>query len=983
MFGGSEWNLRDAATSTWSSPVKSQKLSNLHKKKTDVAKRRPPKIHSQDSIIQNAAAHDEEKRLTTICQKPANERTDEEVRFTHMFMRQLSPFFSLWPDNLQRELARVLVTEGRVRNESVISRGVPLGKVFFLINGKLRVSVPVPVAARPADQTTSSTGQVSISGAAVQQQQEELRVLAHLKRGDACGEAALLGQTVAHADVIVDSSGAVMLSLSYTEFLRAFKEILGLRQQDRLTYLRMHPLLVDVPLQDLDAASDLLHLAFYTPGTCMYPRKKGDGRVFFLAEGECSVRRAGARADSAPHTRLHDEGQDKSAPAYDADTVSVLGALDVFGLHSSPSHHHHHHQHDTPNSARLNPGLGSSRGPGGSSSPGFMVVARTQVKAYHITHEDFRALPEPMRMAIESACSFKTAYFMGRLRGLAQLDNARTSLSYGAFTYKLGDLVMSSLGAPQPTKSGGETGKSPPGGQQRGKTPSTRLGGLLDHLAAQQAIQLLQEDARREAAALQGLPPLPLPSSLPPVGSGTLGATAGSGPATAGNSTTATAAAATRDGGLTATRPRSPWDHPPADHTHESHAPGTCGLNSMPPNTKAWPRVVGGRRDPVPTEPPRPQPVPSTLRDRHTAIFQAARHASPRCALTSRISLIQTGQSQSDDDELLHKHAPGPLYTERQPSRRMSDLYRSRAGSSSARHTLVMPDEERTVPPGLGATIRSSSGGRSGAQLPQGSGAGSGVRDVYPLELPGPSYQQYGKSAAGGDGLADPFAFLDGGLESGFGDLPEGLMGGHHSIDRDLLEQQGGAGDGAGSSGGLARSGGLMQTMRKANGLASLLREPPQVNDAPATAAPPVPARSTQTGAQEQEQQQQQQQQQRRRQHLVPPEHDVTDLVASGSGKQAAGSRPGSGAGSGGQAQGVITADATLASPRTGSVQSMVGGLPAPAPAPASAMNLPPSVVLGYESLDPFQWAAIMSYAAPKQRGQQGSQDSILPKPKW
>jgi hypothetical protein len=46
-------------------------------------------------------------------------------------------------------------------------------------------------------------------------------------------------------------------------------------------------------------------------------------------------------------------------------------------------------------------------------------------------------------------------------------------------------------------------------------------------------------------------------------------------------------------------------------------------------------------------------------------------------------------------------------------------------------------------------------------------------------------------------------------------------------------------------------------------------------------------------------------------------------------------------------------------------------------------MGLPASVVLCYESLDPFQWAALMSYQAPEAKGQQGSQDDVLPKPKW
>lgn len=34
-------------------------------------------------------------------------------------------------------------------------------------------------------------------------------------------------------------------------------------------YLRMHPLFVEVSLEDLDKASDLLHLGFFQPGRCV------------------------------------------------------------------------------------------------------------------------------------------------------------------------------------------------------------------------------------------------------------------------------------------------------------------------------------------------------------------------------------------------------------------------------------------------------------------------------------------------------------------------------------------------------------------------------------------------------------------------------------------------------------------------------------------------------------------------------------------
>jgi hypothetical protein len=43
--------------------------------------------------------------------------------------------------------------------------------------------------------------------------------------------AMLQGTAVSHADVVVSSQGAVLLALSKTDFLHAFKAILGLRQQ--------------------------------------------------------------------------------------------------------------------------------------------------------------------------------------------------------------------------------------------------------------------------------------------------------------------------------------------------------------------------------------------------------------------------------------------------------------------------------------------------------------------------------------------------------------------------------------------------------------------------------------------------------------------------------------------------------------------------------------------------------------------------------
>ncbi len=90
---------------------------------------------------------------------------------------------------------------------------------------------------------TSRTGALG-SNLSHSQAEGQDRVVATLRKGESCGEAVLLGNAVAHADIMVHSPGAVMLSLCHADFLRALKEILGLRQQDKLMYLRMHPLFV-------------------------------------------------------------------------------------------------------------------------------------------------------------------------------------------------------------------------------------------------------------------------------------------------------------------------------------------------------------------------------------------------------------------------------------------------------------------------------------------------------------------------------------------------------------------------------------------------------------------------------------------------------------------------------------------------------------------------------------------------------------------
>jgi hypothetical protein len=62
--------------------------------------------------VQELAAHSNEaKKLTRLCQKPPSSRTEQEVSYIQAQVSALVPFFRLWPEALQHELARMLQTE--------------------------------------------------------------------------------------------------------------------------------------------------------------------------------------------------------------------------------------------------------------------------------------------------------------------------------------------------------------------------------------------------------------------------------------------------------------------------------------------------------------------------------------------------------------------------------------------------------------------------------------------------------------------------------------------------------------------------------------------------------------------------------------------------------------------------------------------------------------------------------------------------------
>eukprot|EP00200_Dunaliella_tertiolecta_P016921 CAMPEP_0202420618 /NCGR_PEP_ID=MMETSP1128-20130828/49914_1 /ASSEMBLY_ACC=CAM_ASM_000463 /TAXON_ID=3047 /ORGANISM="Dunaliella tertiolecta, Strain CCMP1320" /LENGTH=923 /DNA_ID=CAMNT_0049028611 /DNA_START=170 /DNA_END=2939 /DNA_ORIENTATION=+ len=418
-------DLRDSSLSLWSCPVPSKKLDKLFKKECRVTKPVPPKLHSARDIREKAAAAEEEKRLTTLGMQEPSSRSAADVRFICGCVSALVPFFRLWPENLQLALAQVLRTEVLVRQESVLARGTPCTRVVFVLSGKLSVLVP---------SNDGSSTQAHRNG-----DNSSNIVAATLKRGDACGEAALLGDNpMSHADVVVASRGAVLLSLRYEDFSRALKGILGLRQQDRLAYLRMHPLFAGVNLGDLDTLSDALQLVHYPAGTLLskastalstsLPAPNGTSTssstktqqqgwtqqvvVYLLIEGCAAVRRgqwgSNARHDSG-------RGLRSGEGLYDEDTVCLLQSLDVFGPQYLP--------------------------------PGTHVEAVTDIKLYCLLRNEYDTLPPQTLKLLEESQVFLSQYSAGKESGLQRIDAARQRPSYGAYQYKVGDVLLTSMGA--------------------------------------------------------------------------------------------------------------------------------------------------------------------------------------------------------------------------------------------------------------------------------------------------------------------------------------------------------------------------------------------------------------------------------------------------------------------------------------------------------------------------------------------------------
>lgn len=195
----------------------------------------PLVLHSRNDVQAKSQAVEEDKKLTALCQKVPTSRTEEEVAYICSFVAHLSPFFRLWPEVLQFELARVLATEVLVRGEAVVVRGTTPTKMYIILNGELHIRVHDSSAAAAGDGHMHEQGRRGSYGDATSSRGGGNgggeHIMAYLRRGDSCGEVALMSSTIAHADVLVGSAGAVCLSLALPDFMKAFKEVMGLRQQ--------------------------------------------------------------------------------------------------------------------------------------------------------------------------------------------------------------------------------------------------------------------------------------------------------------------------------------------------------------------------------------------------------------------------------------------------------------------------------------------------------------------------------------------------------------------------------------------------------------------------------------------------------------------------------------------------------------------------------------------------------------------------------
>ncbi|GIM15888.1 hypothetical protein Vretimale_18618, partial [Volvox reticuliferus] len=455
--------LRDGDVAVWSRPVRSPRLDSAYASLhgggsgqpfpgdpfTQQQQQQPtrggsssressPKLKRNGSgKLQGGVEAEGDLRAVGLCQKPTALRTHEDIKYIQSYMCALSYFFSLWPAPLQWELARLMSGHILARREVALTRGRTPDRLFFVVSGRLDVRLPVP---------TPGGGR-------------EERTLAVLTRGHTVGEAALLGVQAQHTTVVVSSSSAMLLSLSRPDFSRAFKEVLDIRQAERLMYLRLHPLMSGLELRDLEASSEVLGLAFFPPGTKLWPLDEKDRCLYFLAEGQAKVKRGGAgaaaMAAAAAAAAAHEDGTSTTSPSmYDRYTISILGPGDIFGLPSTEQALALQLQqsgaaantggnasgggglsmemsYNPTSSAALSLGSPSAGGAGGGGSSSHAATANvviesySQVKVYTVKYCDYLRLPSSVQQVLQAANAFRWSYYEGRIVGLARMDHRR------------------------------------------------------------------------------------------------------------------------------------------------------------------------------------------------------------------------------------------------------------------------------------------------------------------------------------------------------------------------------------------------------------------------------------------------------------------------------------------------------------------------------------------------------------------------------
>jgi hypothetical protein len=70
--------LRDYSTSTCSQPVKSKRLQAVFQAQR-TRRPVPPSLHNANAVAEVAHSHTEEQRLIQLCQKPSEQRTQQDV----------------------------------------------------------------------------------------------------------------------------------------------------------------------------------------------------------------------------------------------------------------------------------------------------------------------------------------------------------------------------------------------------------------------------------------------------------------------------------------------------------------------------------------------------------------------------------------------------------------------------------------------------------------------------------------------------------------------------------------------------------------------------------------------------------------------------------------------------------------------------------------------------------------------------------------